>query len=62
MSLTTTETEVAALYEMLGSARELSQSPTPSIAGSMVKVVAVLTQLLRGADPLHFHDRALEWE
>lgn len=54
--------DLRGLHLILDEARRLRSSSIPSVAASMTKVVAVVTQILRTVEPEDFEDRALPWE
>jgi uncharacterized Fe-S radical SAM superfamily protein PflX len=54
--------QVRSLHIILEEARRLWSSDVPSVASSMTKVVAAVTQILRTVEPAAFTDRALPWE
>jgi hypothetical protein len=58
----TLEEQLTALHRMLDDARMLRSSDIPSVAASMTKVIATVTQILRTVEPATFSDRALPWE
>jgi hypothetical protein len=56
------EDQLEALHRILDDARMLHASDIPSVAASMTKVIATVTQILRTVEPATFSDRALPWE
>lgn len=54
--------QARSLHSILDEARRLRSSDIPSVASSMTRVIATVTQILRTVEPAAFTDRALPWE